>query len=257
VSANPEAITHGWELFAKYAFPPNELGYCGPHDSSVPLRSGDPTEVAEYARAFDGAWPYLESIADATGADDPLDDDVVRSYWVGGPLLDRVDPDALLSRLRTAFTGQLTGMLGELEATRGALANHSFHVFVVYPWVRFLDADPTTPLRVLQSCRIRWGTVDSVDDEHVVMMSRPLRFDDGLLRLGEPELETVRWSKGGQSLAPAPSPGDTVSAHWDWVCGPLRPDEQEALAAATQSTLDLVNHSRERRGSAVGPAARS
>ena len=41
----------------------------------------------------------------------PLDDDVVRNYWVGGPLLDKVDPDELLTRLRSAFTGQVTGLL--------------------------------------------------------------------------------------------------------------------------------------------------
>ena len=97
------------------------------------------------------------------GSTDPLDDEVVRSYWVGGPLLDKVDSAELLSRLRKAFTGQVTGLLGDLPATAQALAHHSFHVFVVYPWVRFLDRDPTTPLRVMQDCRIRWGTVESVD----------------------------------------------------------------------------------------------
>lgn len=245
MSANP---THrpGWELFAQYAFPPNELGYCGPDDSSVALRGGNPDEIAEYARAFDGAWPYLEEIAEAAGVD-PLDDDVVRNYWVGGALLDRVDPDRLLTRLRNAFNGQVTGLLTDLEMPHNACAHHSFHVLIVYPWVRLLDADPTTPLRILQACRIRWGTVDSVDDEHVSMISRPLRFDGGLLTLDGPVAETVRWSKAGQSLAPAPSPGDVVSAHWDWICGQLSVDECDSLASSTQATLDMVNKSRERR----------
>ena len=119
-------------------------------------------ELASHAREFDGAWPYLQAIADAAGIADPLDEDVVRNYWVGGPLLDKVDPAELLARLRTAFTGQVTGLLDDLP-TGHALAHHSFHVFVVYPWVRFLDRDPTTPLRVMQDCRIRWGTVESVD----------------------------------------------------------------------------------------------
>src|SRR6476620_12651429 len=141
----------GRELFACYAFPPNELGYCGPTDTG-----GD--QLATHAEEFDGAWPYLQAIADATGIADPLDDDVVRNYWLGGELLDKVDPDELLTRLRIAFTGQVTGMLDDISAGN-ALANHSFHVFVVYPWVRFLGRDPATPLRVLQDCRIRWGVV--------------------------------------------------------------------------------------------------
>jgi hypothetical protein len=51
----------------------------------------------------------------------------------------------------------------------------------------------------------------------------------------------VRWSKGGASLIGKPAPGDVVSAHWDWACGVLSDDERAALAAATQTTLDLVN----------------
>lgn len=244
MSALGQELVAGYALFARYAFPPNELGYCGPADSSVLLRGGNAAEVAAHAREFDGVWPYLDAIADAAGITDPLDADVVRNYWVGGPLLDRVDPGALLERLRTAFTGQATGMLGDLAAPGGVLAHHSFHVFVVYPWVRFLGADPTTPVRVMQDCRIRWGTVDSVDGEHAVIVSRPLTFDGDVLALGDAVAETVRWSKQGASLSPAPSPGDTVSAHWDWICATLSEAECAALAAATQATLDLVNAAR-------------
>ena len=80
--------------FARYAFPPNELGYCGSG------KAAGIDELAAHADEFDGAWPYLQAIADAAGVSDPLDEDVVRSYWVGGPLLDKVDADALLVRLR-------------------------------------------------------------------------------------------------------------------------------------------------------------
>ena len=231
-------------MFARYAFPPNELGYCGPPDASVLLRGDDPLDVAAHAREFDGAWPYLRAIADGAGVADPLDDEVVRSYWVGGPLLHRLDPADLLSRLRRAFSGQVTGLLDGLTTPAGVLAHHSFHVFVVYPWVRFLRNDPTTPVKVMQDCRIRWGTVESVDDERAVVVSRPLVFDADALRLGEPTPETVRWCKDGASLAPAPAVGATVSAHWDWVCAILSDDERDALAGATQTTLDLVNAAR-------------
>ena len=158
----------GHALFARYAFPPNELGYCGPAETGM-LHGGGPPQLASFAQEFDGAWPYLRAIADAVGSTDPLDAEVVRSYWVGGPPLDKVDSTELLARLRKAFTGQVTGLLGDLPATAQALAHHSFHVFVVYPWVGFLDRDPTTPLRVMQDCRIRWGTVESVDAQHAVI----------------------------------------------------------------------------------------
>jgi len=236
----------GHAVFARYAFPPNELGYCGPADADVLLRGDDPAEVAAHAKAFDGAWPYLRAIADAAGIADALDADVVGSYWVGGELLNRVNPVALLDRLRTAFAGQVTGLLADLDRLARVLAHHSFHVFVVYPWVRFLDREPTTALQVLQDCRIRWGTVDSVHNEHVVMVSRPLTFPEDTLCLGQPTAERVRWRKDGVSLITAPTPGDTVSAHWDWVCSTLSDAESDALAEATRTTLDLVNTARKR-----------
>jgi hypothetical protein len=224
----------GRELFACYAFPPNELGYCGPADTAQ-------NELASHAQEFDGAWPYLRAIADAAGIDDPLDDDVVRNYWVGGPLLAKVDGDELLTRLRTSFTGQVTGILDTVES---ALAHHSFHVFAVYPWVRFLDRDPATPLKVMQDCRIRWGTVESVDDDHAVIRSAPLTFDAGALRLGDDIRERVRWRKDGTSLTPAPVEGNVVAVHWDWVCATITGAERDDLAEATAATLALVNETR-------------
>jgi Family of unknown function (DUF6390) len=81
----------GASLFARYAFPPNELGYCGPGGAELLLENagrggaGDSAdgEVARRARLFDGAWPYLEIIADAAGLPDPLDGRVVEAYWIG------------------------------------------------------------------------------------------------------------------------------------------------------------------------------
>jgi Family of unknown function (DUF6390) len=239
-----QRLPAGYALFARYAFPPNELGYCGPADADVLLRADNPSEVAAHAKAFDGAWPYLRAIADASGATEALDADVVGSYWVGGPLLDQVDAATLLVQLRRAFEGQATGLLGDLQTSKGVLAHHSFHVFVVYPWVRFLGRDSTTALKVLQDCRIRWGTVECVQGDHVAVSSRPLSFDGDVIALGEPNVERIRWRKAGASLIDAPLPGDVVSAHWDWVCGTLTEAETAALRQTTQTTLDVVNGAR-------------
>lgn len=235
----------GYGEFARYAFPPNELGYCGPADTDALLRGGTPSDLVAHAEQFDGAWPYLGALADASGVPDRLDAEVVRNYWVGGSLLHSVDPDALLRRLRTAFTGQVTGLLEQVGPGE-ALAHHSFHVFVVYPWIRFLDRDPVRPVQVMQDCRIRWGIVEEVCGDHAVIRSQPLTFDHGALALGDPATERVRWRRDGTSLAPPPVPGEAVTAHWDWVCGALRSDEPEALALATQTSLNVVNAARGR-----------
>ena len=83
-------------LFARYAFPPNELGYCGPDDPGVLLEhatsgSVTPAEMERRARLFDGAWVYLELIAASAGIADPMDARVVEAYWIGNELLDTVD----------------------------------------------------------------------------------------------------------------------------------------------------------------------
>ena len=222
-------------LFAQYAYPPNELGYCGPADG------GGSSGLAAHAKEFDGAWPYLTAIAEAVGAADPLDDEIVSSYWVGGPALAKVDPADLLTLLRTSFAGQVTGLLDAVHPAPEVLAHHSFHVFVVYPWVRFLDRDSTTALGVMQDCRIRWGTVESVDGDHAVITSPRLQFGDGILTLGAPESERVQWKKDELSLTSTPEPGSIVAVHWNWVCETLTDEQSAALESATLATLDLVN----------------
>ena len=234
----------GHALFARYAYPPNELGYCGPPDADALLRSQSTGEIEVLARGFDGTWPYLRAIADAAGIADPLHADVVTSYWIGGDPLASVEPRALLGALRSAFTGQVTGLLTELDDATNALAHHSFHVFVVYPWVRFLGRDAGNALRILQNCRIRWGTVESVEGDYALVRSRPLVLAGDTLALASPVVEAIRWRRKDLSLTAVPRSGCTVAAHWDWVCDVLDDAGTAALAQATYTTLDVVNASR-------------
>ena len=74
--------------------------------------------------------------------------------------------------------------------------------------------------------------------------SAPLVFDSGTLGLGGTGRERVRWRKDGTSLTPGPAAGDLVAAHWDWVCAAITAAERDALAEATQRTLDFVNEAR-------------
>jgi hypothetical protein len=229
----------GASLFARYAFPPNELGYCGPDGAEVLLQHGGAggreSEVARRARLFDGAWPYLEIIAAAAGLDDPLHEQVVEAYWIGNDLLRLVDPAACAAQLRRRFRGQRTSRLGSAGS---ALPHHSFHVFGVYPWVGMLGSGHDgVALSVLQQCRIRWGTVVGVEGERVRVLSEPLRLVDGTLALGPPREESVRWSADGSSLVAGLAEGDAVSLHWDWVCDIL--DAGQLAALQHWSALEL------------------
>ena len=88
----PGPVVPGPVLFARYAFPPNSHGFCGPADSGSFFEYGvagrDDGGLRAMAQQFAGAWPYLELIAGATGLTDPLDRRVVEAYWIGSPRLD-------------------------------------------------------------------------------------------------------------------------------------------------------------------------
>jgi len=242
---------NGAVMFARYAYPPNALGYCGPDDPSALLGyldagPGD-AGLADLARRFAGAWPYLALIAAANGRPDPLDRTVVEAYWLGNRLLERVPGGLFAAHLRDRFAdraGRGFADLAEL-AVLGAPPHHNFHVFAVYPWVGLLRAGPdpsvAEPMRVLDSCRIRWGTVVAVRGGSADVRSPPLQWDGRRLRLGPPVVRPARVSTAGGGLARAVAPGDTVALHWDWVCDVLRPRQLRALVRYTGSCLSLVN----------------
>jgi hypothetical protein len=240
-------MTSGAALFARFAFPPNALGYCGPDDSTHLFEAaagGAVDEVAAVAPAFDGAFPYLRLTAAAAGIADPLDARVVEAYWVGSDLLGRVDMADVGMSLDDRFRRRAGGGWDHVAPAvpAGAVPHHSFHVFGVYPWVGLLRAGRVEePLRVLDRCRIRWGTVTAVDGDHLVVTTRPVTWDGLSLGLAEPVDETVRWADGGRAQIPPPSPGDTVAAHWEWVCDVLDRRRLAQLQRWTAHTLRIVN----------------
>ena len=221
----------GAVLFARYAYPPNELGYCGPDGAAALLRADAPAEIARRARQFDGAWSYLEVIAEAAGVADPLDASVVEAYWIGNDLLDTVDPGALVDRLRDRFAGQPGGTWR--TAGDRALAHHSFQVFEVYPWAGLLSGGGNpTAVWVLDRCRIRTGTVLAVDaGGAATVRSRPLVWDGAGLAPGPARDEEVRWSTRGRSLLAGLAPGDRVALHWDWVCDVITEQQCASLTS--------------------------
>lgn len=234
-------------LFARYAYPPNELGFCGPEapHQLLELVSGavDDGGLRELARGFAGAWPYLELIAAANGIGDPLDVRVVEAYWIGNVLLDRVPLSMMGGSLEDRFRARAGRSWSQLaEVIPGAQPHHSFHVFGVYPWLGLLRAGRVDePLRVLDRCRVRWGRVVDVVGDRAVVRSRPLEWDGRVLREGTPDLEQVVVAMDGLGLAGPLRPGDWCSLHWDWVCERLSPRRLAALRYRTGRQLAAVN----------------
>jgi hypothetical protein len=222
-------------LFARYAYPPNELGYCGPAGASALLNSDLPGEIARRARGFDGAWAYLEFLA---GAGDPLDPSVVSAYWLGDSLPDDDFPD-LVPFLGSRFAGQRGGTWQ--SAGDRALPHHSFHVFEVYPWTELLrrTGNPSA-VAVLDRCRIRTGRIVAVRAETATVTSRPLLWDGAALAAGAPREEEVAWSAGGRSLLDGLVPGERVALHWDWICDRISAAQATRIERLEQRRLDVL-----------------
>ncbi|MEJ7833811.1 MAG: DUF6390 family protein [Nocardioides sp.] len=211
--------------FARYAYPPNVLGYCGPEGAEEMMVPGAEAEIERRARQFEGAWVYLEFLAQALGVADPLGTDVVEAYWIGSDLLDAVDPATLVEQLERSFAGQVGGTWRDSAAR--ARAHHSYQVFEVYPWAGMLQAGlpPGPAVSVLDRCRIRTGVVREIDGEWVSVTSSVLGWDGSRLAPQAPAVERARWSIDDQAQITVPAVGDVVSLHWDWVCEVLTPDQ--------------------------------
>ena len=244
----------GAALFARFAFPPNSLGYCGPADSGALLVAAgletagklDVEELRRLARRFEGAWPYLQLIAAASGIADPLDAAVVEAYWIGSPLLKKV-PLAKLGELLTEGFRLVSGAGGRDPAAvlvPGARPHHNFHVFSVYPWVGLLKGGRVPePLTCAREVPYSLGRGRGRGRRHAGGEGPAAVLDWVVVGAGNARAETVPWRSEAGRFIDAPVPGQWVAMHWDWVCDVLRPDQVKALHEQTNRQLAIVNGS--------------
>ncbi len=241
-------LTPGPVLFARYAYPPNALGYCGPDDHGALFEAAasgrERALLRHLAAGFEGAWPYLELIAAANGIADPLERRVVEAYWIGNALSVRVPAAALIASLAQRFDRRAGSSFASIASSvlLGGIPQHSFHVFSVYPWLGMLRAGKSgTPLIVLDRCRIRWGVVEAVEADVAVVRSRVLTFAGSRLVLGNEVTERARYGLTGALFDAPLAPGEVVSLHWDWICDRLDCAGVRALERSTRLNLRAVN----------------
>lgn len=245
----PIAPAPGPIRFARYAFGPNRLGYCGPDEAGElfdqATRVGDLRRIRELAAQFEGAYPYLALIARSNGIADPLDAAVVEAYWLGSRLLGEVRvPDfgrSLEDRFRRRLSGQgWRWLVGKPES--GALPNHAFHVLDVFPRLGLLrSGEIERVLETMDSCRIRWGRVLERDGDTLVVSAVSIEMAEGRLRLARPRVERIRGWVDGTGFVEDAAAGDVVSIHWDWACERLDAARLGALQRITAHELRLAN----------------
>ena len=231
-------------LFARYAFMPNRLGFCGgPNERGLfeaCSEAQSSPELRDWAKQFEGAYPYLALIARANGLSDPLDHRVVEAYWLGNELLAAVDLAAFYDSLRERFASRLSAnalrwVLGKAPA--GAKPFHAFHVLDVCRRTGALAES----LETLDSCRISWGRVQGIDNSHLLVDVQPIVFDAGRLTLGASQIRQALRHIDGRGFVKDVHAGDWVSIHWGWVCDRLSARQAYQLRHHTLRHLALAN----------------
>jgi hypothetical protein len=234
---------HGALMFARYAYAPNQLGYCGPAGSTA-LATESRHQIETAARQFTGAWPYLQVLSKMTGIGDPLDERVVESYWLGGGVGAELNPGEFTAQLLAVIGPQAGHYWHHLTPRLAdeAAPNHCFHVFGVYPWSRLLGKGMDEhPLSVLDNCRIGWGTVLSTDGTTAIVWRQQLGWDGRALSLTPPSTQRVEARITAGDVAADLAAGDVVALHWGRVCDVLGPEQVAALEDSTRHQLQATN----------------
>jgi hypothetical protein len=93
----------------------------------------------------------------------------------------------------------------------------------------------------MDACRIRWGTVVSVETGQLLVAASRLVMVEGRLTVGPSQLEMVQaWQDAAGPLGGA-AEGETVSLHWGWACDRLDGRQLQGLMAWTARALDIAN----------------
>ncbi len=242
-STTAGSLLDGPQLFARYAFMPNRLAYCGGDDHralfAYCVAGVTDAGLRDLLRKFTGAMPYLRLIAECNAILDPFDARVVEAYWLGNDLLQGVEARALYDSLRARFGGQLRARDLDLvlgKAPAGAHPHHSFHVLEVCPRIGWPQA-----LAFMDNCRISWGKVVALDGSTLTVEVMPLLIAGHRLALGLPEHRAVNREIDGNGFVSAAQPGEWVSMHWGWACQVLSLRQVANLERWTRYHLDIVN----------------
>lgn len=235
--------------FARFAYRPNVLGYCGGDEAAslfqhVVAGVADP-DLEMLCREFEGAYPYLQDLAASAAIADPLDARVVEAYWVGSPLLEASAPSVLAADLAGRFRDRTSRAQWPWLAAKpaaGAVPHHSFHVLDVFPRVGLMRGGPPTDiLPTMERCLVRPARIVRAENGELLVEARPLEFREGRLAFGAPRVERVLRHVEGAGFVDEAEPGEHVAIHWGWACDRLDEPRRAALDHAIERSLRLAN----------------
>lgn len=233
---------NGAAFTSRYAFPPNELGYCGRPTFRAALRSflegrAGPLALEKEIRKFPVHYAYLRLISRENGLE-PFDEKVVRAFWLGNGLLDSIGKKALERFIRRdLFKGRSPSRARRLCAglPDGAVPHHSFNVL----YVNFVTDSVERSARNFDSCCVTSGRVLSVRGKKALIERDSIGWEDGFVMKRKRSL--VDLERSGVNLCGRLSEGDSVSVHWGMAVMKLGGRDVSALRRYNETNMDAIN----------------
>lgn len=244
----------GIRLAALCGFYPHKFGFCGTQESLAKKTLSSylarekisEQKIRKILETFKGAFAYYKLIAKSNGIKDPFNEKVVKAYWIGNKLLDKVPVASLREMIVKDFSGP--GLLSKKTAKRKAgelpsasRAHHSFHVMVLGSVTGRIKLEG----KLLDICRISLGKVVGFKEgekrglSRAVIEYQPLLQKNGKYSLSRARRKIVFWEK---KFLPEVKKGSIVAIHWNHIAQLLKDQEAALLEKYTQITLDSLNN---------------
>jgi len=234
---------NGAELAARYAFPPNELGYCGtPSFRSIldGCLAGERKAGAleNELKKFHAHYAYLSLIARENDRK-PFDPDVVKAFWLGNGLLLNVSRKALRQFIvRDLFGGKQKSARKLAEnLPEGMVPHHSFNVL----YINFVTDKVEKTTKNYDSCCIACGRVLSVSGTGARVERDSIILDEAGRFAIRQKTQTIALEQKGVRFVRPVRAGDLVSIHWGMAIQKLGLKDATALNRYTRMNMDAIN----------------
>ncbi|EKD99894.1 MAG: hypothetical protein ACD_22C00142G0005 [uncultured bacterium] len=225
------------KFVSRFSLPPNSLGYCGRKSGPVALKNciikGRCGKVEEELSRFIVLNPYLKTLSAITKLP-PFDYKVVESYWLGNNQLNKAKAKHYSLLLENFIKqGVPKALVEELKLTppKEFIPTHLFQILHV--GIGRVKNSITYNLASINQCMIRWGRVQKIETDKIVIKLNSLKETKKGYRITLlTEILTC-----GTELVPELKKGDVVAVHWGQIIKILTKEEVEKITFWTKKVL--------------------
>jgi hypothetical protein len=233
------------QLCARFAFSPNQLGYCGLDSAQKAfydcIVNGKCEAVREEMKQFKALYPYLKTIGEVLNKD-WLDYEVVEAYWLGNESLKKFKPEHYEILIKNLAAQGLPDFFIEEIGKKKPKTFIPLHLFnVLHIGVGQITGSVKYNLENVNNCMVRWGEVLETDEKRksVQVMLKSLINPKSGYQITNIKYQIIYVPE----FLPDLIKGSTVAVHWGQVVKVLEKVEVENLEKWTKTVLTSLENS--------------